>query len=246
MKDRSTLWIRSLLVACFIAPVAAAAEREDQRFLFTYSSQITDVPEGASNIDLWMPVPVDCQGQQVRGVEIISPADGSIAVEGKYGNRIFHKRFAAPLDGSKKLGAELAFDVVRQEIVVPEAKSLANSKRVKPPEDLNVYLTSTRLIPIDGRIAKMAIDLDLPRHDPIRTGKRKAVNLSLDTGIVDFAREQGINLSQVSEAALREAAKQARDKRWIEENRTKMEGWNAWFEAHGMPFEELRVWPWRD
>ncbi|MGQ7361739.1 type II toxin-antitoxin system CcdA family antitoxin [Streptococcus suis] len=45
---------------------------------------------------------------------------------------------------------------------------------------------------------------------------------------------------------MREAAKQARDKRWIEENRTKMEGWNAWFEAHGMPFEELRVWPWRD
>ncbi|MEH3157688.1 MAG: type II toxin-antitoxin system CcdA family antitoxin [Sphingomonas taxi] len=84
------------------------------------------------------------------------------------------------------------------------------------------------------------------KHDPINSGKRKAVNLSLDTGVVDFAREQGINLSQVSEAALREAARQARDLRWIEENRAKMEGWNAWFEENGMPFEELRAWPWRD
>ena len=83
------------------------------------------------------------------------------------------------------------------------------------------------------------------KHDPIRTGKRKPVNLSLDTGVVEFAREQGINLSQISEAALRDAAKRERDRRWAEEHRDKMEAWNVWLEENGMPFEDLRVWPWR-
>ncbi|WP_287979199.1 type II toxin-antitoxin system CcdA family antitoxin [Sphingomonas sp.] len=84
------------------------------------------------------------------------------------------------------------------------------------------------------------------KHDPVASGKRKSVNLSLDTGIVAMAREVGINLSQVSEAAIREAASRARDERWVEENREKIEAWNRWFEANGMPFADLRVWPWHD
>ena len=51
------------------------------------------------------------------------------------------------------------------------------------------------------------------RHDPIATGKRKSVNLSLDTGIVAAAREAGINLSQVSEAAIRAAAKRVQEEK---------------------------------
>jgi len=79
------------------------------------------------------------------------------------------------------------------------------------------------------------------KHDPIRTGKRKPVNLSLDTGIVEFARTQGINLSQISEAALREAARKERDRRWADEHRAKMEAFGVWLDEHGMPFEDLRV-----
>ena len=47
------------------------------------------------------------------------------------------------------------------------------------------------------------------KHDPIASGKRKSVNLSIDTGIVAAAREAGLNLSQISEAALCDAARKA-------------------------------------
>lgn len=78
------------------------------------------------------------------------------------------------------------------------------------------------------------------KHDPIASGKRKPVNLSIDTGVVAAAREAGINLSQVSEAAIREAAKKERDRLWKEENRAAMESWNAWVAEHGLPLEKYR------
>ncbi|MFK3889477.1 type II toxin-antitoxin system CcdA family antitoxin [Sphingomonas sp. NPDC079357] len=79
------------------------------------------------------------------------------------------------------------------------------------------------------------------KHDPIASGKRKSVNLSLDTGVVAAAREAGINLSQVSEAALRKAAKEERDRRWREENREWAESVNRWVEENGLPLERYRL-----
>ncbi|MHA3841905.1 type II toxin-antitoxin system CcdA family antitoxin [Sphingomonas aestuarii] len=79
------------------------------------------------------------------------------------------------------------------------------------------------------------------KHDPIASGKRKAVNLSIDTGVVAAAREAGINLSQVSEAAIRDAAKKERDRLWKEENRAAIEANNAWVETHGLPLEKYRL-----
>ncbi len=79
------------------------------------------------------------------------------------------------------------------------------------------------------------------KHDSIASGKRKPVNLSIDTGVVAAAREAGINLSQVSEAAIRDAAKKERDRLWKEENRAAIEANNAWVEQHGLPLEKYRM-----
>ncbi|RYD49168.1 MAG: post-segregation antitoxin CcdA [Sphingomonadales bacterium] len=78
------------------------------------------------------------------------------------------------------------------------------------------------------------------KQDSIASGKRKPVNLSLDTGIVEAAREAGINLSQVSEKAIRDAAKAERDRKWAEDNRERLEAWNAWVEQNGIPLSEYR------
>lgn len=79
------------------------------------------------------------------------------------------------------------------------------------------------------------------RHDPISSGKRKAVNMSIDTGVVAAAREAGVNLSQVSEAALRSAAKEALDAKWREENRGWIEAHRKWVEENELPLEKYRM-----
>lgn len=80
------------------------------------------------------------------------------------------------------------------------------------------------------------------KHDSIASGRRKPVNLSIDTGVVEAAREAGINMSQVSEKAIRDAAKTERDRQWKEANREAMEGWNDWLDSNGLPYGELRLW----
>ena len=79
------------------------------------------------------------------------------------------------------------------------------------------------------------------KHDPIVSGKRKPLNVSVDTGVVAAAREAGINLSQACEAALRQAAKVERDRRWREEHRDWAESVNRWVEENGLPLEKYRL-----
>jgi antitoxin CcdA len=78
------------------------------------------------------------------------------------------------------------------------------------------------------------------KQDSIASGKRKPVNLSLDTGVVEAARAAGINLSQTCEAALHAAARVERERQWQEENREAIEAWNAWTEEHGLPLAQYR------
>ena len=79
------------------------------------------------------------------------------------------------------------------------------------------------------------------KHDPIASGKRKAVNVSIDTGVVAAARDVGLNLSQVCEAAIRQATKAEQDRRWQEENRAWAEACNKWVEENGLPLERYRM-----
>jgi antitoxin CcdA len=86
-----------------------------------------------------------------------------------------------------------------------------------------------------------AHSLCVMKHDSVLSGKRKPVNLSLDTGVVAFAREHGLNLSQISEAALKKAASAERNRRWAEENREWIDANNKWVEENGLPLEKYRM-----
>lgn len=79
------------------------------------------------------------------------------------------------------------------------------------------------------------------KHDPDLSGARRPINLSLDTGIVAAAREVGLNLSRVSEAALRKATREARDAAWKRDNREWIEANNRWVEENGLPLEKYRL-----
>ena len=79
------------------------------------------------------------------------------------------------------------------------------------------------------------------KHDPLVSGTRRSVNLTLDTGIVAAAREAGLNLSKVAELAIREATREEQGRRWKEEHREHFEAWNACVEKNGLPLENYRL-----
>lgn len=79
------------------------------------------------------------------------------------------------------------------------------------------------------------------KHDTVSPRKRRAVNLSLDADIVDAAKAAGINLSRITEAALRAATKAEMERRWKEENRAAFDYWNAWVAENGLPLAKYRM-----
>ena len=79
------------------------------------------------------------------------------------------------------------------------------------------------------------------KHDPVVSGTRKPVNLSLDTGIVAAARAAGLNLSRISEAALRLATREAQDVAWKRDNREWIAAHARWVEENELPLERYRL-----
>lgn len=73
-----------------------------------------------------------------------------------------------------------------------------------------------------------------------REPRRRPTNVSLDREYLAEARELGINISQACERGLAETLKEERWKRWREENREALEGWNKYIEEHGLPLAKYR------
>ena len=66
-------------------------------------------------------------------------------------------------------------------------------------------------------------------------GKRKrATNVSIDSELLDEARELGINLSQTFESHLEVVVRESRAERWKRENAEAIESYNARIARHGL------------
>lgn len=75
----------------------------------------------------------------------------------------------------------------------------------------------------------------------IPASKKRAVNLSLEKQTVIDAPALGINLSDHCQKALAAEVKREHERRWKEENRDAMDGWNDWVEKNGLPLAKYRM-----
>lgn len=82
--------------------------------------------------------------------------------------------------------------------------------------------------------------MNFPKHSAILSGRKRATNVSIDSGVIDAAKARGLNISQIAEAALAREIDAARTRQWQEENRAAIEAWNDWVDEHGLPLAEYR------
>jgi antitoxin CcdA len=69
---------------------------------------------------------------------------------------------------------------------------------------------------------------------------RAKVNLSIDEAVTREARALGVNMSRVAEAAIAEAARLERNRRWREENRAALAAYAREVERDGLPLARFR------
>ena len=76
-----------------------------------------------------------------------------------------------------------------------------------------------------------------------RQVKKRAVNLFVDTELLDEARRLRINISETLEHRLRSIVRAEQEKRWLEENREAIASINSFIDRHGLLAGKLRYRP---
>jgi len=69
---------------------------------------------------------------------------------------------------------------------------------------------------------------------------RRPTNISLDSTMIEDAKELGINISRACEEGLSAEISAERNRRWKEENREAIAEWNAYVAENGLPLERFR------
>ena len=69
---------------------------------------------------------------------------------------------------------------------------------------------------------------------------RVKVNLTLEADVAETARALGLNMSRLAEAAIVEASKAERNRRWREENSEAIDQYALEVEKEGLPLSRFR------
>ena len=70
---------------------------------------------------------------------------------------------------------------------------------------------------------------------------RKSVNLSLNKELLAEAKALDINLSRAAEEGIAVTVSAEKTRRWKEENREAIQGWNDYVEQNGLPLAKYRM-----
>jgi antitoxin CcdA len=71
-----------------------------------------------------------------------------------------------------------------------------------------------------------------------RQAKKRAVNLFVDTDLLDAARRLQINLSETLEQRLSNIVRAEQEKRWLEDNKLALKAYNLRVAQHGLLSDE--------
>lgn len=76
-----------------------------------------------------------------------------------------------------------------------------------------------------------------------RPSRKRAVNLFVDSGLLDEAKRLHVNVSETLERRLHAIVKAEQEKRWLEENREAIASINSFIDRHGLLASRLRYRP---
>jgi transglutaminase-like putative cysteine protease len=149
-----------------------------------YQVEIAEVPDATKVVDLWVPVVTGNDRQTVNHKnESALRAEGQMTRDPRFGNRIYYRRYEAPFALPIRLGLDYEIEV--REATVPEARQLVSTKQVDPGAAYAQYLCETTMIPIQGRVAELARQIDLAEGEPLRAG-RKIYDHLVDTMVYNY------------------------------------------------------------
>ena len=128
-------------------------------FHFTYNFTVKDIPSGAKRLRVWVPVPQTDQHQTVRVLSIKAPAKTQMTEDAEYGNRMMYAEIQNPSAAKAEFTVE--YKVTRREYSRGDYAQLERKdKKVSlVPASLNRLVAPDSLIPTDGKIKALAVEV---------------------------------------------------------------------------------------
>ncbi len=128
-------------------------------FRFSYSFTVKDIPSGAKRVRVWVPVAQSDQHQTVRVLSVKAPAKTRITKEPEYGNQIMYAEILNTAGDKAEFTIE--YKVTRRESSRGDYAQLERTDH-KPsvvPASMNRLVAPDSLIPTDGRIKELAVEV---------------------------------------------------------------------------------------
>ncbi|MGC4038487.1 MAG: transglutaminase domain-containing protein [Chitinophagaceae bacterium] len=150
-----------LVLAFTICQTVQGSEPVERTISVTYSCYLTGFPKNGKEVSVWVPVP---QSDDRQTVEITSAdlAAGKFTREEKYGNKMYYRRVdLSSISMSDTFQIVLTYKVKINEKKIVEAEQLRPLPKTTPKR-MDVYLSANRLIPLEGPVANLTKQLDLP------------------------------------------------------------------------------------
>jgi hypothetical protein len=158
---RSSRKIPALLAVLALTAAAAyqasAVAPRERDFEFTYRTTITDIPEGAKKVALWIPYPVSDRNQEITDLKITAPYPTSVHKDPLYGNSILYMEVDAPKE--KSVSLEMDLRVERKEYVRKDFSAGKAPEGAKGENPMSRWLQPDRLVPLDDFVRKLAAEV---------------------------------------------------------------------------------------
>lgn len=123
----------AILVLCLLMPASAVGART---FEFEYDVTVPPLPQGAGDVDLFIPLPTADARQKILSEDITSSVPGVVQTEPAYGNRFYH--VSAPANG----------EPLRVTLRVVVERRVARARAATPQEDLTPFLRENARVKI--------------------------------------------------------------------------------------------------
>ena len=128
-------------------------------FHFTYNFTVKDIPSEAKRVRVWVPVAQSDQHQTVRVVAVKAPVKTRMTQETEYGNRMMYAEIQNPAPDKAEFTIE--YEITRREYSRGDYTRLkrADQGPIVVPASMQRLITSDTLIPTDGKIRELAVQV---------------------------------------------------------------------------------------
>ncbi len=158
----SSLLLLSFSTCLLTAQATSNAQKfsdPSRTFRFTYNFTVKDIPAGAKQVRLWVPVPQTDHHQTVRLLKIKAPTKTQMTQEHEYGNRMMYAEILNPAPGKSEFTLE--YEVTRREYSRGDYAQLGREDQIPGvvPASMNRLVAPDNLVPTDGKIKALAVEV---------------------------------------------------------------------------------------